>query len=555
MPVDPISPDASIRRRRPSGEPAVLPRQTLAGSGKVWIALAVGVGVVFAMLISSTTFFLGTGSWWDAHDQRLIGWVAGLRSDFATDVAQAVNSLNNEWFLRILRWATIAVLILFKRWRHLFVLVGVLLVMQPLATALTLRLARPRPDGIEILAPWSGFALPSLPIMALTMTLVAIAYAVVTQGRHRRITLLAISAVVVAIGLSRFYLGVENLTDGFTGAVIGVTVPLVAFRIWTPDAVFPVSYGRRKAAHLELTDRRQEAILRALREQLGIEAESLELFGLEGSGGSTPIRVAVRGGGHVFAKVYAQNHLRSDRWYKWGRRILYGALEDEAPFRSVRRLAEHEDYVMRLMAAAGVPGPQPLGIAEMTPGREYLMVTEFIEGAAELSDVSVDTEVVHTGLRAVRSMWDAGLAHRDIKPANVLVRGSEIFLIDHAFGEVQPTPWRQAVDLANMMLALSLRSSPQRVHDAALEYFTAEEIAEAFAASRGVTVPGELRAALRDDGRDLIADHRALAPPRRPIRIQRFTPRRLGSVAIVTLSAVAAGWLLRVNLSFVGGLL
>ncbi len=522
----------------------------------MWIALGVATVTVFALLISSTTFFLGRGAWWDAIDQGLVDWVADLRSDAATTVAQAINSLNNEWFLRLLRWGIIALLVVFKRWRHLFVLVAVVLVTQPVASALATRLARPRPDGIEILAPWTGFSHPSLPIVALTLTLVAIAYAVVPRGRQRRITLLAIGALATAVGLSRFYLGVERLTDGLTGAVIGVTIPLVAFRVWTPDAVFPVSYGRRKAAHLELTGHRRAAVFRALREQLGIEADDMELFGLEGSGGSTPIRVSlVGGGGYVFAKLYAQNHLRSDRWYKWGRRILYGALEDEAAFRSVRRLAEHEDYVMRLMASAGVPGPASLGIAEITPGREYLLVTEFVEGAVEISEAQVGSDIIDDSLRAVRSMWDASLSHRDIKPANVLVRGSEVFLIDYAFGEVQPTPWRQAVDLANVMLTLSVRSSPQLVHDAALELFSAEEIAEAFAASRGVTVPGELRAAVRADGRDLVAEHRALAPHREPIRIQRFTPRRVGSLFVAGLTLSVGLWLLSINLSLVRGLL
>ena len=40
------------------------------------------------------------------------------------------------------------------------------------------------------------------------------------------------------------------------------------------------------------------------------------------------------------------SHVRADRWYKLGRTILYGRLEDEAPFQSVRRLVEYEDYAL-----------------------------------------------------------------------------------------------------------------------------------------------------------------------------------------------------------------
>ena len=62
---------------------------------------------------------------------------------------------------------------------------------------------------------------------------------------------------------------------------------------------------------------------------------------------------------------------------------------------------------------------------------------------------------------------DVGLAHRDIKPANILVQDGRILLIDVAFATVRPTPWRQAVDLANMMLCLALRSAPERVYERA----------------------------------------------------------------------------------------
>ena len=40
----------------------------------------------------------------------------------------------------------------------------------------------------------------------------------------------------------------------------------------------------------------------------------------------------------VFAKLYTKGHVRADRWYKLWRTILYGSLEDEHPFQSVRRL-------------------------------------------------------------------------------------------------------------------------------------------------------------------------------------------------------------------------
>jgi hypothetical protein len=65
------------------------------------------------------------------------------------------------------------------------------------------------------------------------------------------------------------------------------------------------------------------------------------------------------------------------------------------------------------------------------------------------------------------------------------------------------------------------------VYERALQFFSADEIAEAFAAARGVASPSQLRAAMKKDGRDLIAEFRAKAPDRRPISLQRWSVKRV----------------------------
>ena len=89
--------------------------------------------------------------------------------------------------------------------------------------------------------------------------------------------------------------------------------------------------------------------------------EEVKPFGLAGSAGSTPLRISVKGDpdSWLFAKLYARNHLRADRWYKLGRELLYGRLEDEKPFNTVRRLVQQEDYALRLCRDAGLPTPGP----------------------------------------------------------------------------------------------------------------------------------------------------------------------------------------------------
>ena len=339
------------------------------------------------------------------------------------------------------------------------------------------------------------------------------------------------------------------------GVVVGVAVPLAAFRLLTPNEVYPVRYARGRPAHLDVTGSRGEAIVRALQDQLGLVATEVTPFGLAGSGGSTPLKITVKADpGHsegescVFGKLYAATHLRSDRWFKLGRTLLYGRLEDEKPYHSVRRLVQYEDYVLRVLWDAGLPVAHPMGIVEITPEREYLLVTEFLAGAREIGepDVVVDDAIIDQGLSVVRRMWEIGVAHRDVKPANVLVRDGTLFLIDSAFAELRPSPWRQAVDLANMMLVLGLRTDAEQVYRRARLQFTDEEIAEAFAATRGLTMPTQLRRMLRQQGRDLHAEFLRLLPYRLPpVRIQRWSWRRVGLTVVTLLGlALASGFLL-----------
>jgi serine/threonine protein kinase len=168
------------------------------------------------------------------------------------------------------------------------------------------------------------------------------------------------------------------------------------------------------------------------------------------------------------------------------------------------------------------------------------MVTEFFDGATEIGDAEIDDGVIDQGLAMVRRMWEIGLAHRDIKPANLLVCDGTLLMIDTAFAEVRPSPWRQAVDLANMMLVLALRTDAERVYQRARRQFSDEEIAEAFAATRGLTMPSQLRRMLRQQGKDLHGAFLGLLPYRLPpIRIQRWTWRR----AVLTVATLFGGFL------------
>lgn len=540
------------RRRRPSGEPPPLPRPINAsGRFYVLVALWATVLVVAVATIDPLYRFVLSG------DLAVLRALERLRTGVLDDVMADLHALGSEWVGRVLRWGTVLALLAFRRFRHLVVFLGVSLVVETLSSTLSLELGRLRPVGIEIIGGWNGYSFPSAPVVALGLSLMGVLYTLVPAGRWRNGAKWAAGVPIALLALSRLYLGTDHPTDVLASLVLGMAVPVVAFRLLTPNEVWPVAYRRGRAAHLDVSGARGEAIVRALDQQLGLAVTGVEPFGLSSSAGSTPLRLtASLGDGEpdtvLFGKLYAGNHLRADRSYKLWRAIRHGRLEDESTFSSVRRLVEYEDYLLRLMRDAGLPTAEPFGFVEITPEREYLLVTRFFDGAVELDEAEVDGSVVDDGLAAVARMWEVGLAHRDIKPGNLLVRDGKVLLIDVAFATVRPTPWRQAVDLANMMLALALRTSPELVYERALSRFTADEVAEAFAATGSVTIPSQLRQRLREDGRDLVAVFRSLAPVRPRISVDRWSLRRLG-LLVASVTAVGVALLLvAVNLRNAG---
>lgn len=529
------------RRRRPSGEKAPLPRE-LSYGGRAWLVAGLGMILIWLSLFAAPA----TTSWWTERDLTILDWLVDLRTDAGIAAAKFFNWFTSEGVVRFLRIATLVALSVVRRWRHFFAVILAIALVEVSLDALADSIGRIRPT-VEILGPWDGPSHPSVPVASLAVTAMAMSLALVPKGTWRGVSMWVLGTIVVAAALSRMYLGIDHPTDGFVSVLFAPAVAFVLFRWFAPNSVFPVTWELGVKAHLDVSGSRGDAIHKAFQEQLGVQVLDIELFNPVHSGGSTPLRIRVagsdaKGDTFLFAKLYSQTHLNSDWWYKLGRSILYGALEDEVRFTSVRRLVEYEDYIQRVMVGCGVPTARPIAIVEITPEREYLLVNEFLHDASDLSSVNLTQKMMDEALRAVRIMWDGGLAHRDIKPSNVMVHRGNVVLIDVSFGMVRPSPWRQAVDLANMMLLLALKSDVETVYERALLHFAPTDIAEAFAATRSVTIPSQTRSMIaehkRATGIDIVEEFQDITPFREPIAIQRWSPQRI--VRTLAVAAVVA---------------
>lgn len=507
------------RQRRPSGEPPPLPRAS--NSVRWWWAL---VGVV--LLGVAIELWVSGNDDLHAFGDSVLRAFEDIRTPVLTDLAKAIAMLTTFGAVQLLRVVLAGVLIVTKRFRHLVVALATFVVSDWVVLTF-LDVQRP-PGDVAPLIDATDFRFPSWPMTALAITIFAMPFVLAPAGRARKRAMACAWIVVVLVALSRLYLAADYPSNVAYAALLSWVLTETLFRWFVPDESFPISYRRGgNAAHLDLGGARAEAVKRAMADQVGLEVIEVEPFGLEGSGGSSPLRMTLADDSRVFGKIYATSHVRADRWYRTGRTILYGKLEDETPFGSVRRLAEYEDYALRYLAMNDVTVARTWGIVELTPNREYMLVTEFFEDSKNLGDSEIDDVVIDEGLRLIRQFWDIGVAHRDIKPANLLVQHGHLQLVDVSGLEVRPTPWRQAVDLANMMLTLALQTDPDRVYERATTLFTPDEIAEAFACAVGMAVPTELSGRLKQDPRPIMGRFRELAPSHEPVSIQTWDLQRI----------------------------
>ena len=535
-PVPAVRPAA--RRRRPTGAPPPLPHPVSVTTTAWLVVVVVVLAGVIVVSVRAPSLRLD-----DQVNAAVLRFFARARTPWLTRIAHGIVAAGSGWGATVVGLSAVAATMAFRRWWHLLVFLCSLFVLEVAMLLVCNGVQRPRPYGVPIIGSWSGYSAPALSAAVLAFLLMGIAYCLVVPGRPRSYAKAASACIVTVFCLACLYLAIDHVDDVLLGAALGVAIPVTAFRFFTPNEVFPVAYRRGNTAHVDVTGRRGEAIRQGVRDQLGFTVTGITPVGLESSAGSTPLRLRVEGGPqeYLFAKLYTKGHVRADRWYKLWRTILYGSLEDEHPFQTVRRLAEYEDYALRLLQDVGIAVPRPYGIVEITPEREYMVVTEYFDGAVEIGGADLDDQLIDQGLLLIRALWDAGIAHRDIKPGNLMVRAGQLLLIDVAFAQVRPSPWRQAVDLGNMMLVLAIRTDPARVYRQALNYFTEAELAEAFAATRGVASPTQLRAFMKRDPRDLLAEFRKLAPQRRPIVLQRWSVRRVSlAAAMLALFAVPA---------------
>ena len=324
--------------RRPSGAPPPLPKEAGWLRWAVVFLVVLLVGVAIDIALRSTDGI-------HSFDQAVLRWFADRRTDGFTSLAKALYLPTSLAVVLIVRWVVVIALAAVGRFRHMVVFLATFVISDWLV-ARALFAPMPRPT-VPVLTGPDAYAFPSQAISTMVVTLVAMLFVLVPRGPTRRWVRVGIHLFIAFEVILGLYLAADFLVPSVYGWVLAVAVAQLAFRWLVPEDVFPVTFRRGgNAAHLDLGGDRGSAIVTAMRDQLGLVVTEVEPFGLEGSGGSSPLRMTMEDGSRTFGKIYSTSHVRADRWYRIGRTILYGQLEDETPIGSVRRLVILEDYAL-----------------------------------------------------------------------------------------------------------------------------------------------------------------------------------------------------------------
>ena len=237
-------------RRRPSGAAPPLPHK-LRRTGVGWLIGAI-VAVVAAVLIFRNGV-RGTAIPVIVADDTVVRWISTVDLPGIHGVARGVSYAASWWVIEITSWLLIVALIVFRRWRLLVIYLLVSQFAQIVAELLNDLTTQPRPFGVAIRGSWGGWSLPSIQMFALAGLSVVALYTLVPEGRLRNRLKWAVAVLVVLVALARLHLGVDSPSAIVIGVLIGVGFAVSAFRYFAPVEVFPVTYRRGRAAHLDVT--------------------------------------------------------------------------------------------------------------------------------------------------------------------------------------------------------------------------------------------------------------------------------------------------------------
>jgi membrane-associated phospholipid phosphatase len=217
------------------------------------LTLTLGLIAAGALLWSvlELTFEVVTGSPTVGIDRRIIHLVATLRTPLLDQVMYLITFLASEQTVVVLSAVAVLVALIAGRFRSAVLVVLAVVAGTLFFELLKLLVARPRPLLEDARIVQGGFSFPSGHSTVAATFYGTVAYLVIRNFRQNRWKVLlgvATALLVLAIGVSRIYLGVHYPSDvlaGWAAGALWVVLVMLADNVWMPHQLPPLSSFRR----------------------------------------------------------------------------------------------------------------------------------------------------------------------------------------------------------------------------------------------------------------------------------------------------------------------
>ncbi len=198
-------------------------------------------------------------------------------------------------------------------------------------------------------------------------------------------------------------------------------------------------------------------------------------------------------------------------------------------------------------ASAGVRTPRPLALAEA--GSSVAVVWETLPPVASLFDlvdngVEVSDDMLDQAWRQLQDAHDRGICHRDLERDSIRVDSAmNVWIVDWSQGDLGSGGTARMIDCAQMLVHLSLVSTPERAIASAQRQIGPAKLLSTGLVLQSAVLPSDIRPMIRRTGvldtlRDQLSQIAPTAQAPEPMKVQRFAPRTvlmavLGAAALV----------------------
>ena len=276
------------------------------------------------------------------------------------------------------------------------------------------------------------------------------------KPRYRKYLLL----IVVLVGFSRMYLGAHfplDIVGGWAlGAFVGAFISLIVGVSTKPLAASQV---------------------KRIMNRKGYDITHLKFADVDARG-SRPVFMTTADGTEYFAKIFGKQEHAADWLFKIYRFFRYKNLQAEEPYMNSRRNIELEAFATLWAAKSGVRTAAIIDVIQA--GSLWILIQEKVK-AVPLSEHSrILSKSLEEAWRQVSLMHSANMAHRDMRAANLMIdTQGRVWVIDFGFAEIAPRAQRKSMDIAELLMSMSLVTGTKRTLDAALKVMEHDQLERA----------------------------------------------------------------------------